>query len=306
MIQQKTLTPRALVDLMLLGVIWGGVFLTTQLVLNEVSVMSAVTLRVGLAASVLWAVVWLRGMAVPRSPKLWGAFVGMGVLNNMIPFSLLTWSQLHIESGLTSILNGTTAIFGVIVAAIFFADEKLTRIKVLGVSLGFAGVICAIGPDALRSFDVRSIAQIAAILATLSYAMAGVWARKTMGRAAPVVAAAGMLTTSTIFMVPLTLGIEGTIALPQTPNGYLALFYFAVIATSGAYLLYYRVLATAGSGNLMFVTLIIPPIAIALGALFLGEALGSGAYLGFILLAAGLIVMNFQSRRSGAKSVPAQ
>jgi drug/metabolite transporter (DMT)-like permease len=146
------------------------------------------------------------------------------------------------------------------------------------------------------------MAQIAAILATLSYAIAGVWARKTMAGAVPVVAAAGMLTTSTLFMIPLTLGIEGTIALPQTITGYLALFYFAAIATSGAYLLYYRVLATAGSGNLMFVTLIIPPIAIALGAIFLDEELGPGAYLGFILLAAGLIVMNFQSRRSDAKS----
>jgi drug/metabolite transporter (DMT)-like permease len=302
MIQQKTLTPRALVDLLLLGLIWGGVFLATRLVIDEVSVMSAVTLRVGLAAVILWGFVWLRGLDVPRSPKLWGAFLGMGVLNNMIPFSLLTWSQLHIESGLTSILNGTTAILGVVVAALCFADEKLTRIKLLGVSLGFAGVICAIGPDALRSFDIRSMAQIAAILATLSYAIAGVWARKTMAGAVPVVAAAGMLTTSTLFMIPLTLGIEGTIALPQTITGYLALFYFAAIATSGAYLLYYRVLATAGSGNLMFVTLIIPPIAIALGAIFLDEELGPGAYLGFILLAAGLIVMNFQSRRSDAKS----
>jgi drug/metabolite transporter (DMT)-like permease len=229
---------------------------------------------------------------VPRDARVWGAFLVMGLLNNVIPFGLMAWGQLHIETGLTSILNATTAIFGVIVAALVFADERLTIRKAIGVGMGFAGVATAIGLEAFASFDLRSTAQLAVLAGTFSYALAGSWARARLGHLPPVVAAAGMLTGSTVILLPAALLLDGPVSFDLHGPTWAAIAYYSLIATAGAYLLYYRVLAVAGSGNLMLVTLLIPPVAIILGAVVLGEELHPRAYAGFALLALGLLVLN--------------
>lgn len=291
MTDQKTLSRRALVELLALGLIWGASFLSIRLALNEVSVLSSVLHRVGWAALALWAFVVLRGLPVPRDRAVWVGFLGMGVLNNVIPFGLMAWAQLYIETGLTSILNATTALFGVLVAALFLADERLTARKLAGVGLGMLGVLAVIGPGALAALDLTAGAQLAVLAGTLSYAFAGVWARKRLGGLNPAVAAAGMLTGSSLIMLPLTLLVEGGVGLPSSATGALAIAYYALAATAGAYLLYYRVLAQAGAGNLMLVTLVIPPVAILLGALVLDERLALLDFAGFALIAAALLVL---------------
>ncbi|MDK3072825.1 DMT family transporter [Sedimentitalea sp. JM2-8] len=292
MTNQKTISGRAWIELMLLGLIWGGSFLSVRIALEEVQVMTAVLHRTFWAMLVLWGVVLLMRQRIPRDPRVWGGFLVMGLLNNVIPFCLMSWGQLHIETGLTSILNATTAIFGVIVAAIVFADERLTLRKAIGVGVGFLGVATAIGLGSLASFDLRSTAQIAVLLGTVSYACAGSWARARLGHLSPQVAAAGMLTCSTAVMLPVALIVDGPLTLDLQPATVMAIAYYALIATAGAYLLYYRVLIRAGSGNLMLVTLLIPPVAILLGAAILDEALHPKAYAGFVLLALGLLILN--------------
>ncbi|MCA0872118.1 DMT family transporter [Seohaeicola saemankumensis] len=296
MTDQKTISPRAWGELLLLGLIWGGSFLSIRVALDEVPVMTSVLHRTFWAMLALWLVIWLLRLPVPRDARSWAAFLVMGLLNNVIPFALMAWGQLHIETGLTSILNATTAVFGVIVAALAFADEKLMFHKGLGVALGFLGVATAIGLDQFRNLDLRSTAQLAVLAGTLSYACASAWARARLGHLPPQVAAAGMLTGSTLVLLPATLLIDGVPTLALQPQTVVAIGYYALIATAGAYLLYYRVLAMAGSGNLMLVTLLIPPVAITLGALVLDEALPPRAYLGFALLALGLIILNRRPR----------
>jgi len=157
---QKSISSQAWGELALLGLIWGGSFLAVRVVLDEVPVITSVLHRTGWAALVLWGVVFARRIPLPRDPAIWGAFLVMGLLNNVIPFGLMAWGQLSIESGLTSILNAATAIFGVIVAALVFADERLTLRKTIGVGLGFAGVVTTIGISTLATFDLRSLAQL--------------------------------------------------------------------------------------------------------------------------------------------------
>lgn len=278
--------------MLLLAAIWGASFVAVRIALDEIGPMTAVAHRVGWAMVALWIVILAMRLPIPRDPKTWLGFLGMGLLNNVIPFGLMAWGQLHIESGLTSILNAATAIFGVITAAVFFADERVTPRKAVGVALGFAGVATAIGLENLRQFDIRSLAQLAVIAGTLSYALASVWARKRLSGQPPQVAAAGMVTGATLIMLPLAWVLEGPISLDLQPRTYLAIGYYALIATAFAYLLYYRVLAMAGSSNLMLVTLLIPPFAIVLGAVLLNETLRPAAYFGFALLALGLIVLD--------------
>ncbi|MEO0904532.1 MAG: DMT family transporter [Pseudomonadota bacterium] len=289
---QKTISPRAWAELMMLSLIWGASFLSIRIALDEIGPLTAVAHRTCWAMLILWAYVLISRFTLPTDPRIWGAFLAMGLLNNVIPFSLMAWGQLHIETGLTSILNAATAIFGVIAAAVFFADERLTARKAIGVSFGFIGVSTAIGLAAFKDFDIRSLGQLAVIGGTISYALAGVWARKKLGHLKPQVAAAGMLTGASIMTLPAAWLMEGPITLSLQPQTWAAIAYYAVVATAIAYMLYYRVLAMAGSGNLMLCTLLVAPVAIVLGAAVLGEALPLRAYIGFTILALGLVILD--------------
>ncbi|PRX32727.1 EamA domain-containing membrane protein RarD [Meinhardsimonia xiamenensis] len=292
MTEQKSLTPGAWAELLALSTLWGGSFLAIRIALDEIGFVTAVAHRVVWAALILWAIIAWRGLALPRSARLWGAFLVMGLLNNVIPFSLMAWGQLHIESGLAAILNATTAIFGVAVAAAFFADERLTPRRFAGAVLGLAGVAVTMGLEALLALDLRSLAQLAVLGGAFSYSLASAWARARLSSLAPEVAAAGMLTGASLVMVPAALWLDGPPRLALEPQTWGAIGYYAVLATALAYLLYYRVLAVAGAGNLMLCTLLIPPIAIVLGALFRGEALPAHALSGFGLIALGLAVLD--------------
>jgi drug/metabolite transporter (DMT)-like permease len=292
MTAQKTIPPRAWAELLLLATIWGGAFISNRLALNEVPVLTTVAFRVAGACLLLWVYVRLRRLPVPRSPRIWLAFLIMGLLNNALPFTLITWGQLTIPSGLAAIVNASTAIFGVLAAALIFRDERLTARRLTGVILGFTGVAVAIGLQALTTLNLTSLPQLALVAAAVSYALAAVFARRMLGGLAPQVAAAGMLTGSTVLMVPAALWADGLPSLAHSPGIWAALGYLAVISTAGAYLLYYRVLGMAGAGNLSLVTLLTAPIAILLGALILGEALPPRAYAGFALIALGLLIID--------------
>lgn len=304
--QTTDMGSRAWIELAGLAAIWGASFLSIKLALDEVPVVTLVAHRVGWAMLVLWGIVALRRLPLPRGARIWGALAVMGLLNNVLPFTLMAWGQQHIETGLTSILNAATAIFGVLVAAAVFADERLSLRRAAGVALGFAGVATAIGREALVAFDIRSAAQLAVIAGTLGYAAAGAWGRAQLSGLHPLVAAAGMLTAASLVMTPLALAVDGPPDLALAPVTWAAIAWFALVGTALAYLLYYRVLALAGAGNLLLVTLMIPPVAIVLGALVLDEALGPGAFAGFGLLAAGLLLLDGRvtRRRPGNRRPP--
>ncbi len=297
MSDQKSISAQAWAELLLLGLIWGGSFLAIRIALDSVPVITAVFHRVFWAALALWAVVLIQRLPVPTSWRVWRAFLVMGLLNNALPFTLMAWGQLHVDTGLTSILNAATAIFGVLAAAMFFPDERLSATRLIGVILGFAGVSITIGIGSLLRFDLQSMGQLAILAGAVSYAMAAVWARLHLSGLPPQVSAAGMLTASTVFMLPVMMVVDGPPVLFLPVETRLAIGYFAVVATAGAYLLYYRILAAAGSGNLLLVTLIIPPVAITLGALVRNEALPPNAYLGFGVLALGLTILSRSGRR---------
>lgn len=300
--QQRTLSLRSWAELTLVSLFWGGSFLASRLALNEVGVHTVVALRCLGGCAILWAVVFSRGLTVPRAPKVWLGFAVLGLFNNALPFTLITWAQLSVPSGLAAILNASTAIFGVLVASVVFSDERLGRRRLLGVLTGFLGVIIVIGPDVLHRLDLTSLAQVALLGAAFSYACAGAFGRTFTRGMAPQVAAAGMLTFSALGTVPLALWTEGVPALPSaTAIG--ALCYLAVVSTALAYLLYYRLLGTAGAGNTSLATLLVAPIAILLGALVLDETLPLRAFAGFAALGLGLLILDgriFSRVRSSA------
>lgn len=292
MAPQTTIPTRAWALMLLLAFIWGGSFLGTRTLLDSLAPLHVITHRVLWAAVFLWVYALVRGIPLPRDRGTWGALLVMGTLNNALPFALQAWAQQTIESGLAGILNATTAIFGVLVAALAFADERLTRAKLLGVGLGFAGVVVTIGPAALTRFDPRSAAQLAMLGSTFCYALAGAWARKRLRHLRPEIAALGMLTGSAAILLPVSWAVAGPLPVALPAPTLAAIAYYAVVITALAYLIYYRVLALAGAGNLLLVTLLIAPVAVALGATLRAEALPPSAYAGFALIAAGLAAID--------------
>ncbi len=285
------LNARAAAELAALGTLWGGSFLGVRIALDDLPVAWIVAHRVVWAALALWVAVRLAGLRVPGGRGLWGRLAVMGCLNNAIPFALIAWGQQHIETGLAAILNATTAVFGVLVAAAVVPGERLTPRRMAGVCVGLLGVALAIGPDALAGFDLRAAGQIAVLGATVSYACAFAWARRALAGVHPAIAAAGMLTCSAAIAVPVALVLDGPPVVPATQT-VLALAYMALPATALAYLLYFRIVATAGAGNAGLVTLVVPPVAIGLGAAVRGEVLGPTALTGFAVIAAGLLILN--------------
>jgi len=214
----------------------------------------------------------------------------MGALNNAIPFSLIFWGQTSIGAGLASILNGTTAVFGAVVAGMFLANEPLTMRKIAGALFGLFGVAVIMGIDALTQFSLQNLGQLAIIGAALSYAFAGVWGKRFLSTQPPVMNAFGMLVGSTILMIPVVIFTEGIPTVRLSSQVWASLIALASLSTAVAYLLYFRILARAGAANLMLVTLLIPPVAVTLSVIFLGEKLGLNAWLGFGIIAIGLAI----------------
>lgn len=285
-----SLDTNATIMLLLLAAVWGGSFFFGEVALAEVPPLTITLHRVIWAVPILALIVVFKGIAFPRRLRTWGAYLVMGALNNAIPFSLIFWGQTQIESGLASILNGTTAMFAAVVAGVLLRDEPLTPKKVIGAALGIVGVAFIMGPEALTDFNPSNLAQLAILGATLSYAFAGVWGKTALADQPPLMNALGMLMGSTILMVPIVLVFDGPPNLALSAPVWGALIGMAVLSTALAYVLYFAILVRAGAANLLLVTLLIPPFAIGLGVVFLGEQMGMEAWIGFAIIGLGFAV----------------
>ena len=266
----------------------GGAFFFGQIALEDVPSVTVALHRVGWAVPALWIVLCLKGIKMPRSPHVWICFFIMGALNNAIPFSLILWGQTLIGSSLAAILNGTTAVFGAVVAAIFLSDEPLTLRKIIGALCGLLGVAFIMGIEALTDFDPRNLGQLPVLTAGLSYAFVGVWAKRHLSTQPPILNAFGMLLGSTVLLTPIVFFIEGAPTVALAPKVWTSLIALSLVSTALAYLLYFEILRRAGSANLMLVTLLIPPVTIALSYTFLGERVEQEALYGLGLIALGL------------------
>lgn len=285
---------RVWIWLLSLSLLWGGAFFFAKVALAELGPFTVVFGRVALAALALNFVLAARGRLLKHGAP-WRACFCMGLLNNVIPFSLLNWAQLHIPSGLASILNATTPLFTLMVAHLATAEEKIDMAKATALLCGLAGVAVLMGPAASAAIDGGFWAEIACLVAAVSYAFAGVYGRRfrAMG-IAPVEAAAGQVSASSMLILPIMLAVERPWLLPAAPSPpvLMALAALALLTTALGYVLYFRILAAAGATNLLLVTFLMPPVAIVLGATVLGERLQPRQCAGMALIGVGLAVID--------------
>ena len=280
--------------LLALAVIWGGAFFFIAVAVREVPPITYVWLRITFAALALWLYVWWRGGALGLPGWAWRSILLLALINNVIPFLLFGWGQTQIASGLASILNATTPIWGVVVAHLFTGDEKMSTRKTAGVLIGFAGVALMLGPDLLASLGGDALAQLACLVASLCYALAGVWARRFKGQGiSPVAVSTGQLTAGALVMLPLALLIDQPWLQPLPSAGALgAIIALAVVCSALGYVLYFRLIDSAGATNALLITLLVPPVAILLGWLLLNEAIAPRDFAGLALIAAGLAAID--------------
>ena len=289
--QSQVMTAMQWTLLGLLSLLWGGSFVGAEVALRELAPFSVVFARVALAALALLLVVRWRGLSMPRGIAGWAPFLVMGLLNNVVPFSLIVWGQTRIGAGLAAVLNATTPLFAVLLAHAL-GQEHLSVRRVLAVAGGVAGVAVLVGPSALAGLDAETGAQLAVLGAALSYAFAGVFGRRF--RSQPVlVTATGQVTASSMLLLPVVLLVEPPWqqAMPGAATLF-ALLALGLLSTAVAYLLYFHLLATAGATNLLLVTLLIPVSAMAMAALLLGEAVGARQLLGMSLIGLALLLLD--------------
>ncbi len=280
--------------LVLLSLLWGGSFFFAKIAVAALPPLTVVFARVSLAALALALVLRWRGTALPRSLAMWRAFVGMGLLNNLIPFALLFWGQTVLSSALASVLNATTPVFSLLVAYLLTADETLALNKIVGIGLGIAGVVVLVGVEAVSQANPAFLPILACLGAALSYGFASVFGRrfKRLG-IDPVVGAFGQVAATSLMVAPLVLVVSPPWrnAVPDAST-WAALIGLALLSTALAYILFFRLLATAGPVNTSLVTLLIPVSAILLGVLFLGERLTCPQAGGMLLIGAGLVAID--------------
>lgn len=286
---------RVWIWLVSLSVLWGGSFFFAKVAVAELRPLTVVFGRVALAAFALNLWLWLTGQSLFRRETPWAAFMIMGLLNNLIPFSLIFWGQTQIASGLASILNATTPLFTLVVAHLATRDEKMTPAKLAALLIGFAGVTVLVGPDLLIGDRLGSMGQLACLGAAFAYAFAGVYGSHfgKMG-VAPLEAAAGQVTASTMLILPIMLLVDRPWMLTARPGTttWAALAGLALLSTALAYVLYFRILAAAGATNLLLVTFLIPVTAILLGALILGEQLAPRHFASMVLIGFALAAID--------------
>jgi len=274
-----------------LSILWGGSFYFAEVAIRDLGPLTVVAGRVSVGALGLLAAVYAVGLRMPASLAPWRQFTTMGLLNNVLPFSLIVWGQTSIDSSLAAILNATTPMFSVVLAHIWVSGEQMTPNRIAGVGLGIAGVALLVGPSALSGLGDHLGGQLAVLAAACCYAVAAIYGRR-LGDHPPIVSAAGQVTASAVIMMPVCLIAEAPWTAAPSAETMWAIAGIGLLCTALAYAIYFRILSSAGPTNLMLVTLLVPLSATGLGILFLGEKPGPEVFVGMALILAGLAAID--------------
>jgi drug/metabolite transporter (DMT)-like permease len=277
--------------LMLLGLLWGSSFIFIELALEGFGPLTLVFIRVTLGALTLMAIAILQKRPLPRTRSLWGKYALLGLVSNVLPFSLITWGQQHITAGMASVLNAAVPLFTVLLAHRFSTDEAMTLRKLLGVVLGLCGVIILMLQQLNGGLSVQNFGQLAVLLGAFSYGVAVVFSKSFRGIPA-VVNAACMLTCSAIMLLPAVLLIEWPATRTPDLSSWLAVIGLAELSGALAFLLYFKILASSGAVSISLVTFLNPIVATALGTLLFGERFTPLEGIGVLIIFSAIAVID--------------
>jgi drug/metabolite transporter (DMT)-like permease len=289
--------------LLILSVMWGSSFYFTKIAVMDIPPMTLALYRVAIAAGTLAVLARAMGHSFPRDRKTWWNLTLMAAFNNAISFTLLFWAQIYITIGLAGILNGTTPLFGVLAAHLLTHDDRLSIGRVVGLLVGFAGIVLLIGPDLLSDLGTHVWAELACLVAACSFAIGAVLARRVRGYP-PIVAAASQLTMSTVLLLPFVLLFDHPAAIMTASRpAILSMLSLALLSSALAYLIYFRLIARAGATNALIVTFLSPVSAILLGVVLLREAVDAHQLAGMAAIFVGIAAIDGRPARYIARAL---
>lgn len=276
----------------LLGTVWGSSFLWIKIAVQEVGPILLVALRLLLAILTLLVVVALVRPEWPRGRKLWISLTILGLINNALPYTLISWGEKYIDSAVAAILNSTTPLFTMIIAHLFLTDDRMTRQRLVALIMGFAGIIVLFSRDLGAGAQGNILGQAAVLIAALCYAVSSVFARRTTKGLSPTIQALVPFFGADLIlwlMVPVT---ESPVILPGEQLTWFAILWLGVMGTALAYLMYFYLLHSVGPTRTVLVTYVFPLVGVALGVIFLNERLDWQLLAGAALVIASVVMVN--------------
>ena len=291
-------TPRV-TDWVMLGCLcmaWGFAFLLIAIGLKSFPPLTLVTLRLAVGAFVLYLIMRWQGLKLPADRHWWMRFTLLTLLGNLIPFTLISWGQLHIASSQAGLLMALVPISTMVLAHFFVAYERLTAQRILGVLAGFAGVTALVGGEALSGLGGASLpAQLAIIAATFSYAVNNVYSKRLPTHNG-LVTATGSLIAGALVILPFCLVLERPWELQVDAGPLLATIALGVFSTGLATWVYFVVVSNCGPNFLSLINYIIPALSFAAGAMLLGEPVNSWQFVGLAAICSGIAISQHRRR----------
>ena len=286
--------------LLLLSLIWGSSFTLIKVAIDTIPPLTMVAARVSIAAVLLVAIARARGLSLPRGHKVWVALFVQGLLQSALPFTLISWGEKHMASGLAGVLNATPPIF---VLLIGFAMSKGRRgidiAKLAGVGLGLAGVILTIGPGAIHGVgETAPFAQAAVLGASLCYALAAMWGRR-FSNVPAIVTAGGAMACAAALILPVAVVVDRPWTLNPSSDHVLAVLALAIICTAFAMVIYFRLVRTLGALGTTSGSYLRAGFAVLLGIVFLGESFTWETFAGMTMIVLGVLAVTLPRAKAG-------
>jgi drug/metabolite transporter (DMT)-like permease len=280
----------------LLGSIWSSSFLWIKIAVTEVGPITLVAFRVLFGLLFGITVILVQRVQIPRTLKEWTPFFILGISNVAIPFFLISWGEQAIDSAVAAILDSTVPLFTIVIAHYLLHDDKMTVPKMLGLLMGFAGVIVLMSRDIGTSIG-PILGQLAVVVACIFYAGSSVYARKSTAEASGIMRGAGPLVSSTAVMWIAAVTVESPLKIPQLTITWIALLWLGILGSGFAFILNYYLIHEIGPTRTTMVTYIFPLGGVILGVLFLHEQLSWQLLAGAVLIVASLAVANWQPKK---------
>lgn len=283
---------RAWLAFLLLGAVWGSSFLWIKLALREVGPFTLVAIRILFGILALSIAAFIYKPDWPKGWRIWRNFTILGLFNNALPYLLISWGEVHIDSSVAAILNSTAPLFTMLIAHFMLSDDRMSPTRLLALAMGFTGILILFSRDLNGGFQRSLAGQLAVLVAAVSYAGASVYARRTTQGYSPVITALAPLFGADLVMWAITPLAEPGFRLPSLPLTWLALLWLGIMGVGLAYLLYFYLLHEVGPTRTVLVTYAFPLVGVLLGVLFLGETLDWHLVAGGALVVASIVVVN--------------
>lgn len=283
-------------SLLALTALWGSAFLLNEIVLASLPPSFIVAGRIVIAAVLIYGYLRVTGGSLPASGRAWLPMLVLALFGNVLPFHLIAWAQVHIDSSLAGILMAVMPLFVLTLAHFFVPGSRLTVARAAGFVVGFAGVVIVIGPDFARGVDGNMAlwGAVAALGAALSYSVSAIYARR-LGAGDPVRRSAGMLIVASLLSLPAA-ALDVSAVTSPTIGAAVALGVLGLLTTGFATLLYFRIIEGPGPTFLSLVNYLVPVWAVIAGAALLDESLSPYTYLGLALILGGIALSEMGPR----------